>query len=132
MAMKNDTGSGECSSRKYVRHKASTKESREDRKKRVLNMLEIVDSKEYKDNFMAIHEWSGRSFIFKESPFQHAGEVTVHECSEGICPVSHNCAEQEMKLPCLNCGPLLIPLDKLKLSVAEFKKRILSESKKKT
>lgn len=131
MPMKNDTEGGERSTKKHVRHEASTKESREDRKKRLLKMLEYLDSQEYKDNYMAIHEWSCRRFIFKESPIRHAGEVIVHECKEGVCQVTHNCPEQGKKLPCLNCDPVLVSQDKLKLSIAALKRGILAESKKK-
>ena len=132
MAMKNDTEGSERCAKKHILHEAATKESREDRKKRLLKMLEFLDSQEYKDNYMAIHEWSCRRFIIKGSPFQHAGEMKVHEFKEGVCQVTHNCPEQEKKLPCFNCGPVLVSQDKLKLSIAALKRGILAESKKKS
>lgn len=55
----------------------------------------------------------------------------MYECKEGVCQVAHNCPWQEKKLPCLNCGPLLLPLNNLKLSMATLKKSFLSERKKK-
>jgi hypothetical protein len=70
MPMKNDTEGGERSTKKYVRHEASTKESREDRKKRLLKMLEFLDSQEYRENFMAIDQWSSRSSILKKLPIK--------------------------------------------------------------
>lgn len=70
MAMKNDTEGGERSTKKYVRHEASTKESREDRKKRLLKMLEYLDSQEYKDNCLTIDQWSSRNAIFNKLPFE--------------------------------------------------------------
>lgn len=68
MAMKNDTEGGERYAKKNIHPEAITKQSREDRKKRLLKMLEFLDSQEYKENFMAIDQWSSRSSILNKLP----------------------------------------------------------------
>lgn len=69
MAMKNDTDGGKRCSKKHILHEATTKESREDRKKRILKMFEFFDSQEYKENLIEeIDQWSSRSSILNKLP----------------------------------------------------------------
>lgn len=100
MAIKNDTEGGERCSKKHILHEATTKESREDRKKRLLMMLEFFDSQEYKENFMVIDEWSSRDSIAKNPLISNAREQPV---KVGFCPVEHVNTKHEQKIPCCRC-----------------------------
>lgn len=119
MAMKNGSQSDERFLKKYILHEANIEEPREERKKRILKMFELVDSQEYKENIMS--GWNFRSLIFKYYRYQ-LWEVTMRESKVGVCQIAHNCPGQGVKLPCLTCGPQLMSLDKLKLSIAVLKK----------
>lgn len=111
MAMKNDTEGGERCSKKHILHEATTKESREDRKKRLLKMLEFLDSQEYKENFMVIDEWSSRDSITKNPLLSNAREQPVYAVKVGFCPIEHGNTKHEQKIPCYRCECYLKPWD---------------------